>query len=119
MNLGGIKVHFDSIFQVKSLGFRNHRLSPFDVQISSIEIERVCNGVDESILETAAFGLPPSGGGPEQLVIAAVFKDRTLPSQINMDQLKQAFNSALQKKLNPLFKVNINISPRDFLTIHR
>ncbi|KAH7688951.1 Acetate--CoA ligase protein [Dioscorea alata] len=76
------------------------------IKISSIEIERVCNGVNDSILETAAFGLPPSGGGPEQLVIAVVFKDQTLSSQMNMDQLKQAFNSALQKKLNPLFKVS-------------
>ncbi|KAJ0986811.1 hypothetical protein J5N97_005167 [Dioscorea zingiberensis] len=76
------------------------------IKVSSIEIERVCNGVNNAILETAAFGVPPFGGGPEQLVIAVVFKDQTSSSQINVDQLKQAFNSSLQKKLNPLFKVS-------------
>ncbi|KAJ0986784.1 hypothetical protein J5N97_005140 [Dioscorea zingiberensis] len=75
------------------------------IKVSSIEIERVCNGVNNAILETAAFGVPPFGGGPEQLVVAVVFKDQTSSSQINVDKLKQAFNSSLQKKQNPLFEV--------------
>ncbi|XP_010262187.1 PREDICTED: probable acyl-activating enzyme 17, peroxisomal isoform X2 [Nelumbo nucifera] len=74
------------------------------IKVSSIEIERICNGVDDTILETAAIGVPPVGGGPEKLAIAVVFKDsNSLP---DVDQLKMKFNSSLQKKLNPLFRVS-------------
>lgn len=73
-------------------------------QVSSVEIERICNAVDSNVLETAAIGVPPPGGGPEQLVIAVVFKDSdNLKTDLN--QLKILFNSAVQKKLNPLFRV--------------
>ncbi|KAM3380901.1 putative acyl-activating enzyme 17, peroxisomal isoform X1 [Capsicum galapagoense] len=75
------------------------------VKVSSVEIEKVCNAVDESILETAAVGVPPPGGGPDKLVIAVVFKDPQ-GSKGNLNSLKVSFNSALQKKLNPLFKVS-------------
>ncbi|MCD7468657.1 putative acyl-activating enzyme 17, peroxisomal [Datura stramonium] len=75
------------------------------VKVSSVEIEKVCNAVDESILETAAVGVPPPGGGPDKLVIAVVFKDSE-GSKDNLNSLKVSFNSALQKKLNPLFKVS-------------
>lgn len=71
--------------------------------MSSIEIERICNVVDNNVLETAAIGVPPLGGGPEQLVIAVVLKDSKFGA--NLDLLKTAFNSSLQKKLNPLFRV--------------
>ncbi|PKA65815.1 putative acyl-activating enzyme 17, peroxisomal [Apostasia shenzhenica] len=75
------------------------------IKISSIEIERICNDVDEVILETAAIGVPPSGGGPEQLFVAVVFRDDKSASDESLKHLKLAFNSALQRKLNPLFKV--------------
>ncbi len=72
--------------------------------MSSVEIERICNGVDNNVLETAAIGVPPPGGGPEQLVVAVVLKDSdNMKGDIN--QLKISFNSAVQKKLNPLFRV--------------
>lgn len=74
------------------------------MQVSSIEIERISNGIDDNILETAAIGVPPLGGGPEQLVIAVVFKELNNLAPY-LDQLKMSFNSSLQKKLNPLFKV--------------
>ncbi|XP_009762075.1 hexanoyl-CoA synthase isoform X1 [Nicotiana sylvestris] len=75
------------------------------VKVSSVEIEKVCNAVAETILETAAIGVPPPGGGPDKLVIAVVFKDSE-GSKHNLNSLKFSFNSALQKKLNPLFKVS-------------
>lgn len=74
--------------------------------MSSVEIERICNEVDDRVLETAAIGVPPSGGGPEQLVIAVVFKDSNNPKP-DLNQLRMSFNSAVQKKLNPLFRVSI------------
>ena len=73
-------------------------------QVSSVEIERICNAVDSSVIETAAIGVPPEDGGPERLVIAVVMKDRD-NSTPDMNQLRIAFNSAVQKNLNPLFRV--------------
>lgn len=76
--------------------------------MSSVEIERICNGVDSNILETAAIGIPPSGGGPEQLAIAVVLKNSNITAQ-DLHNLRVSFNSALQKTLNPLFRVLINL----------
>ncbi|KAB1218865.1 putative acyl-activating enzyme 17, peroxisomal [Morella rubra] len=75
------------------------------IKVSSVEIERVCNAVDNNVLETAAIGVPPPGGGPEELVIVVVFKDSdSMKTELN--QLKISFNSAVQTKLNPLFRVS-------------
>ncbi|XP_028082035.1 probable acyl-activating enzyme 17, peroxisomal isoform X1 [Camellia sinensis] len=75
------------------------------IKVSSVEIERICNAVDNNILETAAVGVPPQGGGPERLVIAVVFKDSS-ESATDLNKLRMAFNSALQNKRNPLFMVS-------------
>ena len=72
-------------------------------QVSSVEIERVCNAAHEDVLETAAIGVPPPGGGPEQLLIVVVFKNGA--NGIPLESLKKVFNVAIQAKLNPLFKV--------------
>lgn len=73
------------------------------MQTSSVEIERVCNRADEGLLETAAVSIKPAGGGPEQLAILAVLKDRSMSCDVNL--LKSKFQKAIQKNLNPLFKV--------------
>ncbi|GMY15415.1 probable acyl-activating enzyme 17, peroxisomal [Fagus crenata] len=75
------------------------------IKVSSVEIERICNAADNNVLETAAIGVPPPGGGPEQLVIAVVFKDSE-SNKADLNQLRISFNSAVQKKLNPLFRVS-------------
>lgn len=72
-------------------------------QVSSVEIERVCNNAHESVLETAAVGLPASGSGPERLLIVTVLKEKF--AEVSVTELQQAFNHALQTKANPLFKV--------------
>ncbi|XP_073295519.1 probable acyl-activating enzyme 17, peroxisomal [Primulina huaijiensis] len=81
------------------------------IKVSSVEIERICNAVDSGVLETAAVGVPPPDGGPERLVVVVVLKDpephKPLP---DMNYLAATFNSALQKKLNPLFKVSAVVS---------
>ncbi|KAL7203018.1 hypothetical protein ACSBR1_034465 [Camellia fascicularis] len=73
------------------------------VKTSSVEIERVCDQADESIMETAAVSAVPANGGPEQLAIFVVLKKgfNTQP-----DKLKVLFSRAIQRNLNPLFKVN-------------
>lgn len=74
------------------------------IKTSSVEIERVCNGADEGLLETAAVSIKPSGGGPEQLAILAVLKDRSTSYDANI--LKSKFQRAIQRNLNPLFRVS-------------
>lgn len=75
--------------------------------MSSVEIERICNEADDQVLETAAIGVPPPTGGPEKLVIAVVFKNPD-NTTADLNQLRVSFNSAVQKKLNPLFRVTID-----------
>ncbi|KAL5210603.1 hypothetical protein ABZP36_006226 [Zizania latifolia] len=74
------------------------------IKTSSVEIERICNRADEGLLETAAVSIKPAGGGPEQLAVLAVLKDRSAPYDPNL--LKSKFQRAIQKNLNPLFKVS-------------
>ncbi|KAF6155236.1 hypothetical protein GIB67_019762 [Kingdonia uniflora] len=73
------------------------------MQTSAVEIERVCDGADESIVETAAISIAPVNGGPEELVILVVLKEGL---RCKPDQLKTKFSRAIQKNLNPLFKVS-------------
>ncbi|KAI8013115.1 putative acyl-activating enzyme 17, peroxisomal [Camellia lanceoleosa] len=97
------------VFDLTSRGYYHahgqvdDRMNLGGIKVSSVEIEHICNAVDNNILETAAVGVPPQGGGPERLVIAVVFKDSS-ESTTDLNTLRTAFNSALQNKLNPLFK---------------
>ncbi|KAL6636727.1 hypothetical protein ACP70R_024299 [Stipagrostis hirtigluma subsp. patula] len=74
------------------------------IKTSSVEIERVCNRADEGLLETAAVSIKSAGGGPEHLAILAVLKDSS--AQYDIIVLKGKFQRAIQKNLNPLFKVS-------------
>ncbi|PON98120.1 2,3-dihydroxybenzoate-AMP ligase [Trema orientale] len=73
------------------------------IKTSSIEIERVCNRADESVLETAAVSVTPVDGGPEQLVILVVLKNG---HNSEAENLRTKFSKAIQSNLNPLFKVS-------------
>ncbi|KAA8541138.1 hypothetical protein F0562_025116 [Nyssa sinensis] len=108
MNLGGIKYALIQLLKKKE----KRCVEVFEAahlywprKVSSVEIERICNAVNNSVLETAAIGVPPPGGGPESLVIAVVFKESNDPVP-DLNKLRVSFNLALQKKLNPLFKVS-------------
>ena len=72
------------------------------MQTSSVEIERVCDQADGSILETAAVTVAPPDGGPEKLIIFVVLKKGY---NHQPEKLKMVFSSAIQSNLNPLFKV--------------
>ncbi|XP_023533695.1 probable acyl-activating enzyme 18, peroxisomal [Cucurbita pepo subsp. pepo] len=72
------------------------------IKTSSVEIERIGNNVDESILETAAVSVSPTGVGPEKLVILVVLKRGYKRST---EELKMKLSKAIQSNLNPLFKV--------------
>ncbi|XP_022753513.1 probable acyl-activating enzyme 18, peroxisomal isoform X2 [Durio zibethinus] len=73
------------------------------IKTSSVEIERVCDQADESILETAAISVAPPDGGPEQLIIFVVLKQGY---NHQPEKLKMVFSKAIQSNLNPLFKVS-------------
>ncbi|XP_004294995.1 PREDICTED: probable acyl-activating enzyme 18, peroxisomal [Fragaria vesca subsp. vesca] len=73
------------------------------IKTSSVEIERVCDRSDESVLETAAVSVAPANGGPEQLVIFVVLKKGF---ETKADELKMKFSRAIHSNLNPLFKVS-------------
>ncbi|GAB2276934.1 Probable CoA ligase ccl12 [Dionaea muscipula] len=73
------------------------------IKTSAVEIERVCNHADESILETAAVSIAPVQGGPENLVLFAVLKKGF---NTDPEKLRIQFSKAIQRDLNPLFKVS-------------
>ncbi|TKY60030.1 acyl-activating enzyme 18 [Spatholobus suberectus] len=74
------------------------------IKTSSVEIERVCDGADECILETAAVSVATANRGPEQLVVFVVLKEGYNSSA---ETLKMKFSKAIQSNLNPLFKVSL------------
>jgi len=72
------------------------------MQISSVEIEHVCDGTDECILEIAAIGVATANGGPKQLITFVVLKEEYNSSA---ETLKMKFTKAIQSNINPLLMV--------------
>lgn len=72
------------------------------IKISSAELERVAGAVD-GVAEVAAIAVPPTGGGPDRLVIYAV-----LDADADWDAaaLRDAMAHEIRVHLNPLFKVH-------------
>lgn len=75
MNLGGIKV---SCVQIEEILTRHH-----------------------TVQELAAISVPPSGGGPEQLVLYAVLQEK-----VGLQNLQMELQQMLKVDLNPLFKIH-------------
>ncbi|PHT67038.1 putative acyl-activating enzyme 18, peroxisomal [Capsicum annuum] len=86
------------------LGRADDTMNLGGIKTSSIEIERVCDRADESVVETAAVSAAPPNGGPEQLAIFVVLKEEGMV--ISPDTLKKRFSKVIQSNLNPLFKVS-------------
>lgn len=42
------------------------------LQVSSVDLERVCSVASSEVSDAAAVAVPPPGGGPDQLVLFAV-----------------------------------------------
>ncbi|ONK69474.1 uncharacterized protein A4U43_C05F23330 [Asparagus officinalis] len=113
LNADHKKVYFDGMPVYRGMKLRRHgdiiRRTVGGYYIvqgtSSVEIERVCNRADERVLETAAIGVRFKIGGPEQLAVLVVLKPG--PSNCKPDLLKAKFQNAIQKDLNPLFKVSL------------
>jgi acetyl-CoA synthetase len=126
-----IQIHLESSFAVaqtytyyRAHGRCDDTMNLGGIKISSVEIERICNQV-EDIIETAAVAISPSGGGPSQLVIIAVLKpdvkdryhDQQMDSSV-FNEYKNDLKSKMQRKirtdLNPLFHIH-EITVRDHL----
>jgi acyl-coenzyme A synthetase/AMP-(fatty) acid ligase len=72
------------------------------MKVSSAELEAACNAAHDTVLETAAVGVPPPGGGPEKLHVFVVFKPPTQENPApSTKQLKILFNKSLGQRLGP------------------
>ena len=72
------------------------------IKVSSVEIERTLVGVP-GVQETAAVAFPPAGGGPCQLWVFVVPSGETA---VSTDDLREQFQTAIRRHLNPLFKIH-------------
>jgi len=93
----------------RALGRTDDTMNLGGIKVSSAEIERVLAGVP-GVTETAAVAVPPPGGGPERLLIFAVLT----AAAAEPDELRDAFQTRIRERLNPLFKVH-EVRPIDSL----
>ncbi|KAK8962077.1 putative acyl-activating enzyme 18, peroxisomal [Platanthera guangdongensis] len=84
------------------LGRADDTMNLGGIKTSAVEIERVCNRADESVMETAAISFRSRASGPEQLVLFAVLEPGVAKDEAS---LKTKFQRAIQLELNPLFKI--------------
>jgi acetyl-CoA synthetase len=86
----------------RALGRTDDTMNLGGIKVSSVEIERVCNLV-ENVHETAAIAVNPEGGGPSMLVVYVVLK----PGAPTPDTaaLKVSLQASIKTKLNPLFHI--------------
>jgi acetyl-CoA synthetase len=103
--------HYSNGFY-RLLGRTDDTMKLSGIKISSAEIENVLNVLPQ-VDETAAIGVDPSDGGPSQLIIYVVLKNK---HSIDINQLKSDMQNAIKKNLNPLFKIHdlviIDLLPR-------
>jgi acetyl-CoA synthetase len=70
------------------------------IKVSSTQIEELINQLP-FVEESAAIGVPPQGGGPDQLIICYVESDA-----IDKSSALKQMKAAVKAQLNPLFKVS-------------
>ena len=87
------------------------------MQVSSVDLERVCVRAVPAVHEVAAVGVPTPGGGPERLVLFVVLEEgasgrdtrsagATGSDADALQALRAACQAAIRGQLNPLFKVD-------------
>lgn len=74
------------------------------IKVSSVEIEKTLNSLDE-ISETAAVAVPFDETGPDQLVVFYVLAAGVSADDEGEDALLKKMNEALRSRLNPLFRI--------------
>eukprot|EP00536_Pseudo-nitzschia_multiseries_P001634 jgi/Psemu1/181537/e_gw1.21.18.1 len=91
----------------RALGRSDDTMNIGGIKIGSVEIENVCNLVD-NVLETAAIAVSERKGGPSKLVIYVVLKNDvdTEGAEVEKENLKTAMQTSIKTKLNPLFGIS-------------
>ena len=86
----------------RALGRIDDTMNLGGIKVSSADLERAIRGIS-GIAECAAVSVPPSGGGPERLIVFVVASPDTA---IDTDGLRMEMQQAIRTGLNPLFKVH-------------
>jgi acetyl-CoA synthetase len=75
--------------------------------VGSVELEQAVVERVTSVDEAAAISVPPADGGPEELHLFLVLRDRAPGCQgdAGYEVLHRACQAAIREHLNPLFKV--------------
>ena len=99
-----LRRHGDAMERLPSGAYRAHgriddTMNLNGVKVSSAELEAACNRAHDAVLETAAVGVPPPGGGPEKLHVFVVLKKGQEAPPLN--KLKILFNKAMAQALGP------------------
>eukprot|EP00529_Nitzschia_sp_RCC80_P010397 CAMPEP_0113453738 /NCGR_PEP_ID=MMETSP0014_2-20120614/7507_1 /TAXON_ID=2857 /ORGANISM="Nitzschia sp." /LENGTH=788 /DNA_ID=CAMNT_0000345131 /DNA_START=34 /DNA_END=2400 /DNA_ORIENTATION=+ /assembly_acc=CAM_ASM_000159 len=90
----------------RALGRCDDTMNIGGIKVGSVEIERVCNMVDE-IQETAAIAVSGSKGGPARLVMYVVLDSKeTCIEHAGKDKVKKTMQQAIKQRLNPLFGIS-------------
>ncbi len=90
--------HPDGTYQ--ALGRVDDTMNLGGIKVSSADLEGAIGELD-GVTEIAAIGSPPSGGGPERLIVFAAGRD-----DLDPNALKAEIQQRIRAKLNPLFKVH-------------
>ncbi len=102
-----LRRHGDEIERLPGGAYRAHgrvddTMNLGGIKVSSAEIERTINPI-EDVVETAAIAVAPPGGGASLLVVFTVLESGAKPE---IDALKKSMQTEIRAKLNPLFKVH-------------
>lgn len=90
----------------RALGRCDDTMNLGGIKVSSVEIERACNGT-AGVAETAAIAVSPVGGGPSMLVMVVMLNDHSKhKDDAFMKKLKADLQTAIKTKLNPLFHIS-------------
>mmetsp|Transcript_939 Transcript_939/g.1995 ORF Transcript_939/g.1995 Transcript_939/m.1995 type:complete len:761 (-) Transcript_939:1777-4059(-) len=91
----------------RALGRSDDTMNIGGIKVGSVEIENVCNLV-ENVAETAAVAVRGENGGPSKLVIYVVLElvVDAEKEETYKEILKGAMQMAIKTKLNPLFGIS-------------
>ena len=99
-----LRRHGDRVQKLRGGGYRaegraDDTMNLGGIKVGSLELERIVNE-HPAVLESAAVGIAPRGGGPEKLVVHVVLRTPAEP-----ETLKEELSATIARRLNPLFRI--------------
>lgn len=85
----------------RALGRVDDTMNLGGIKVSSADLEGTV-AVADGVAEVAAVAVPPSGGGPDRLVIYVVPTE----AAVDPDSLRVEMQSEIRSNLNPLFRIH-------------